>query len=278
MSEYGLIVAGVSDEELLLIERGLAVCATPAVSFRLVPEDGGGEADLAAVAGRSQQAAPRWLALKKRVRVPKPVLLRHARASGPLGGIRGQSEADRPFVLSRLIALLEAAVAPLAKPESELEPGPEFGPESGVDQHDEALALVMSDEPSGTMTSAAAQGRVLIVDDSLPVRVQLEGFLRGQVAHMDVAENGEQALEFLEGNAYDLVLLDAIMPGIDGYEVCRRIKSGERAGTTRVVMLTGKGAPADRAKGRMAGCDTYLIKPVKQMVLEQVMIDSFYGS
>ena len=65
------------------------------------------------------------------------------------------------------------------------------------------------------------------------------------------------------------MLLDVLMPGIDGFEACRRIKA--RAGSPPVVMLTSKSSPFDRVRGKMAGCDTYLTKPVDAEQLRAVV-------
>jgi CheY-like chemotaxis protein len=112
--------------------------------------------------------------------------------------------------------------------------------------------------------------RALIVDDSLPVRIQMRQALQPFSWKVDYAETGEEALPMLDANDYDIVFLDVVMPGIDGYEVCRYAKSG-RARETPVVMLTSASSPADRVKGKLAGCNTYLIKPVTPPVLKQLI-------
>jgi two-component system, cell cycle response regulator len=68
------------------------------------------------------------------------------------------------------------------------------------------------------------------------------------------------------------VFLDVIMPGIDGYQVCKLIKSKRAANKTAVIMLTSKGSPFDRIRGAMAGCDAYLTKPVDEdKLLESIV-------
>jgi len=71
-------------------------------------------------------------------------------------------------------------------------------------------------------------------------------------------------------NNYDIIFLDIILPGIDGYEVCKAIKEG-KCKDTPVIMLTGNSSPADRIKGNLSGCDTYLIKPVGQVVFQEII-------
>ena len=108
---------------------------------------------------------------------------------------------------------------------------------------------------------------------SLPVRVQLDLALRSLASRVDFAETGEQALDLLQDNAYDIIFLDVILPGVDGYQVCKVIKGQERTKRTPVIMLTSNSSPADQVKGKLAGCDTYLIKPVRPTVFREVVED-----
>lgn len=112
--------------------------------------------------------------------------------------------------------------------------------------------------------------RALVVDDSLPVRIQMDQALKHHVANVDFAETGEEAFEFLKKNTYDIIFLDIVLPGVDGYEVCKVIKQGE-AKDTPVIMLTGNTSPSDKIKGKLAGCDTYLIKPIGQTIFNEVV-------
>jgi CheY-like chemotaxis protein len=125
--------------------------------------------------------------------------------------------------------------------------------------------------PAATALSAAAQTRILVIDDSLPVRIQMKAALQGFAKVVDFADSGEQAMILINGGKYDLIFLDVILPGKDGYEVCRYIRKHPLQKKTPVIMLTGNAAPADRVKGKLAGCDTYLIKPVRQGVLAEII-------
>lgn len=117
---------------------------------------------------------------------------------------------------------------------------------------------------------AAGQYRALVVDDSLPVRIQMHHVLQPFTSHVDFAETGEEALDMVNKNKYDIIFLDVVLPGIDGYEICKQIKAGP-ASNTPVIMLTGNSSPADRIKGKLVGCDTYLIKPVGKEIFQQVV-------
>ncbi len=111
----------------------------------------------------------------------------------------------------------------------------------------------------------------LVVDDSRPVRKQIELELKAFGMEVDVAETGEEAFALLDNKTYDLIFLDVVLPGVDGYHVCRTIKKDKNKKNIPVVMLTGKSSPFDRVKGALAGCDTYLTKPVKQASFQKVV-------
>jgi two-component system, cell cycle response regulator len=102
----------------------------------------------------------------------------------------------------------------------------------------------------------------LIVDDSLTVRTQLQGALDRIGIKSDLAENGQGAIDAAQKRRFDLMFLDVVMPGMDGYALCRQIKSAPTTRGTPVVMLTSRSSPFDRARGALAGCDTYLTKPI----------------
>ncbi|HEY8201618.1 MAG TPA: response regulator transcription factor [Actinomycetota bacterium] len=101
--------------------------------------------------------------------------------------------------------------------------------------------------------------RVLVVDDEPPVRTALERALRLAGYDVALAEGGEQALRTVAAAAPDAIVLDVLMPGVDGLEVCRRIRSA--GDTTPILMLTARDAISDRVAGLDAGADDYLVKP-----------------
>jgi len=79
------------------------------------------------------------------------------------------------------------------------------------------------------------------------------------------------ALEMIEKEDYDLIFLDIMMPGIDGYETCGRIRSNPKFKKTPIIMLSGKTAPLDEVKGVIAGATTYLTKPIVHSEFQQVL-------
>jgi two-component system, cell cycle response regulator len=102
----------------------------------------------------------------------------------------------------------------------------------------------------------------LVVDDSLTVREQLRAALQRVGIEAELAENAEVASHLLQSGSFDLAFLDVVMPGIDGYELCRRIKQNPYLRRMPILMLTSRSSPFDRARGALAGCDTYLVKPL----------------
>jgi two-component system, OmpR family, response regulator MprA len=101
--------------------------------------------------------------------------------------------------------------------------------------------------------------KILVVDDEPAVRRALERALRLESYEVEMAEDGRQALDVLAEHPADAVILDVMMPGIDGLEVCRRMRSaGDR---TPVLMLTARDGIDDRVTGLDVGADDYLVKP-----------------
>ncbi|NLS03214.1 PleD family two-component system response regulator [Rhizobium sp. P32RR-XVIII] len=109
--------------------------------------------------------------------------------------------------------------------------------------------------------------RILVVDD-IPANVKLlEARLLAEYFDVLTAADGYEALAICERNQVDLVLLDVMMPGLDGFEVCARLKANARTSHIPVVMVTALDQPADRVRGLKAGADDFLTKPVNDLQL-----------
>lgn len=109
--------------------------------------------------------------------------------------------------------------------------------------------------------------RILVVDD-IPANVKLlEARLLAEYFDVLTAENGYDALSICERTQVDLILLDIMMPGIDGFEVCERLKANPRTAHIPVVMVTALDQPSDRVRGLKAGADDFLTKPVNDLQL-----------
>lgn len=109
--------------------------------------------------------------------------------------------------------------------------------------------------------------RVLVVDDILPNVKLLEAKLHGEYYEVVTASSGEEALRKIVEHSPDLVLLDVMMPGMDGFEVCRRIKANPQVAHIPVVMVTALTDTEDRVRGLESGADDFLSKPVNDIAL-----------
>ncbi len=117
------------------------------------------------------------------------------------------------------------------------------------------------------------QYNVLVVDDSPSMQKMLEIEL-SQVElniNIDFADTGEEALEKTDNKHYDFIFLDIMMPGIDGYEVCKTIRKKPEEKKTPIIMLSGKTSPLDEVKGVIAGCTTYLTKPIEHTEFQGII-------
>ena len=103
--------------------------------------------------------------------------------------------------------------------------------------------------------------RVLIAEDEESIVASLEFLMRRAGYETRVARDGPAALACLADFAPDLVLLDIMLPGRSGFDVCKSIRADPALAATRVLMLTARGSNADEARGVAAGADGYLTKP-----------------
>jgi len=106
-----------------------------------------------------------------------------------------------------------------------------------------------------------AKERVLIVEDDKNISKLIKYNLEKERFHCTACFNGEEALKILDKDSFDLVILDIMLPGIDGLEVARQIKQNKTLSDMLIIMLTAKGEEVDRIVGFELGADDYIVKP-----------------
>lgn len=109
--------------------------------------------------------------------------------------------------------------------------------------------------------SQSKSAKILIVDDEPNIVVALEFLLQQQGFVVEKAYNGAEALEKMSSFRPGIVLLDVMMPGIDGFEVARLIRQKPAYRNTQIIFLTAKGTDADKVKGYSSGGEVYITKP-----------------
>jgi two-component system phosphate regulon response regulator PhoB len=110
---------------------------------------------------------------------------------------------------------------------------------------------------------------ILIIEDDIDIADLLAINVTQEGHAVSVANSGEEGLETLRENSFDLIILDLMMPGLNGFEVCRQLRRTEKTLRTPVIMVTARSSEADRVTGLEAGADDYVVKPfsVRELML-----------
>jgi putative two-component system response regulator len=258
LADFGL--AKIADLALKLTGSGRVV-GTPEY---MSPEQATGE-DIGPASDRYSLAVVAYEMLTGRVpfrgSTPVAVLMAHLQATVPVvdelvGELSAHLEdalrkglakdpAERHSTASKLVA----ALTPAAWPSSTHELGPEVA------------TATQQDGPF------SRRPLVLVVDDSMANRELIEACLAGIDCDVRLAGDGPTAMRIVETARPDLVLLDVQMPGMDGYEVCQRIKANSATRLVPVVMITALDETADRVKALERGADDFMTKPVERIEL-----------
>jgi two-component system, cell cycle response regulator len=227
-----------------------------------------GSADIYLVDAENPEALSEFRMLSKRANLPAVMI-----GSKVDGG--GFPVLQRPLQWARLLQALEQTVLSARS----------TGRGNGRDE-DEAVQPVtgLSASSAGrshasmpALDAHAAQKRalgdtVLVVDDNASVRMFMKAKLAPFHFEVDFAETGEEAVGLTGTREYACVFLDVVLPGIDGYQVCKLVKGNRQAiKKTAVVMLTSRSSPFDKLRGSLAGCDEYLTKPLDEDRLLEVI-------
>jgi len=119
-------------------------------------------------------------------------------------------------------------------------------------------------EPRASVIGAASPGgapRILVVEDEAALALLLAYNLEAEGYVVERVERGDEAELLLEESAPDLVILDWMLPGVSGLEICRRLRAREATRTLPVIMLTARGEEGERVRGLSVGADDYVVKP-----------------
>ena len=232
---YFVDVIGFNQTERLLLSSIFGLAARRDPCFQRRDASSTKPADLYLVDGADAAAMNEFRAV--RARYPAPAVL-----VGEGAGENGMPQLPRPLQWARLLQSFDEAVTNGASTASQKK------------------------------SSVSVQDAVLVVDDNATVRKFMEAKLAPYGFSADFAETGEQAVGLTGAKEYTCVFLDVVLPGIDGYQVCKLIKSNKQAiKRTAVVMLTSRSSPFDKLRGSLAGCDEYLTKPVDENHLLEVI-------
>jgi DNA-binding response OmpR family regulator len=115
--------------------------------------------------------------------------------------------------------------------------------------------------------------RVLIAEDEPSIVISLEFLLREAGHEVAVARDGAQALRLIGTTPPDLVVLDVMLPSINGFEVCRRLRADALTQDIRILMLTARGRETEVGKGMTAGADAYMTKPFATKELVRIVAE-----
>jgi two-component system cell cycle response regulator len=179
------------------------------------------------------------------------------------------------LIAARVLGVLDKIVAPqTAKPVPDNLPAHEadsVSRQAGVENRPKCQVTLPKDQPP-PVASAHTGYRALVVDDSAAIQKSLELNLATlpQISAVEFADTGESALAKAEASQYDLIFLDVMMPGMDGFETCTQLRKKPQYKKTPIIMVSGKTSPLDEVKGVMAGCTTYLTKPVQPEAFQKL--------
>jgi twitching motility two-component system response regulator PilG len=263
---YLVDVIGFADVERSMLASIFALAARRDPGFaQFDPAGSGGRTpDLYLVDAENPEALGEFKALRKRANLPAVLI-------GTSSHGTGCPVLPRPLQWARLLQALDDLVSSNDDVAIAPAPAPAVDPRRSLP----GSSLGRSNAPQG---AAAAAGQrmmgdtVLVVDDNATVRAFMQAKLAPFGFDVDFAETGEEAIGLSGQNEYTCVFLDVVLPGIDGYQVCKLIKSNKQAiKKTAVVMLTSRSSPFDKLRGSLAGCDEYLTKPLDEDRLLEVI-------
>ena len=248
-SVFSVAIFGFSGNDQNVLRSILGLSKNRPISYRFNEVSGkGAMSDLVILNGANSKAMTEWRLRPANTSARKAVIATdepHDHYQTPV--------IKRPFVASKVLHALDQAVAMLE-------------PKSAVN--------MAPPSPASEPPMAEKQPlRALVVDDSLVVRKQMELELQQLGLQVHLAESARKAQAYLKRSTYQIIFLDVLLPDGDGLSICKAIKKDRFHTHTPVFLLTGKSSPFDRLKGKVAGCDVYLTKPLQIQTLRNAIRD-----
>ena len=255
IESISVLLIGFSDYERKLFGSIAALTKRRARRYRLVDDLRDG-ADILVVNGDDQGALAIWRKLYAFAGETPSLLV----SQSPMQEA-GAVYLCRPLIFTRVVVALDQVAI------QDLKVVPDL-----VIEHEEHLSCELENtfKRISGIDAKRPQHRALVVDDSPSVRKLMEIELRISGVGGDFAESAEEARQLLDRKTYDIVFLDVVLPDVDGYHICKSIKKNSVTRHTPVIMLTGKSSAFDRVRGKLAGCNSYLVKPVPHDALQAV--------
>lgn len=254
-----IIVKGFNDSEQRLLSATVRLSERRNPVLLKIASSHIDAADVVIIDGQDEDALE-WAEENKRILARKPVVWVDKKPELPNHNMlqRPVLWVNLPIILSRVLD--DASVSAL--------------PDSGMSAAEPSQPQSVSPASPTAAQPAGEQLSILVVDDSPAIRTHLGNLLKKGGDKVVTTDAGEKGVELVGQYRFDCVFMDVLMPGMDGYEACRKIKAKKINGkSVPVIMLTGKSSPFDRIRGKMAGCDAYLTKPVAVSKLKKTLKD-----
>ena len=258
---------GLTDVERQRIHAISTVTKNNPRTYRVLDSPNPAETDIAIVDGEDPRAVAAWRHFQTNAAmVPAILVAKDAKA-------QGDCQIQRPLMVTRLLRTLNDISTSREERPAFTDPQPATLESTPSKEKEEKETAQTGEKEEKETAQTRLVQRALVVDDSLLIRHQMALELRDLAEAVDFAENGERATELLMEYRYDVVFLDVMLPDIDGYQVCKNIRNAKHCADTKVIMLTSKSSPFDRIRGKLAGCDAYLVKPVDPLKFKQITED-----
>jgi len=266
---------GIDAKDMLVLERIFKITQGRTRSYKVQENKAEGNIDIAMVNVSNKNAIKQWGSenLDSNSQPLCPTLL--------VGKIKPKNDRFKftplPFFATRVLKSLDEITVEELNYTPEISIDDSANNEAHSESSDSANATgitqqqVISMAGKGSKENKISKRAVLVVDDSLPVRQALEMKLTLMDYQVELATNGQEAMDLIDEKYYDSIFLDVIMPGVDGYEVCKKVKRNKKTKHIPVIMLTSKSSPFDKVKGKLAGCDSYLTKPVEHEEFQKIV-------